>query len=118
MTRIQAKRLRESTAAKAVTVIDPAPTSADASETLRRIGQELAATNYHGESALVVVGGNTLTAVLAAVGAQSLACRGEIGPGLPVSTISGGRFDGVTLITKSGGFGGAELLAKVCGSAA
>ena len=114
-TRRQAMRLRESSLAKAVTVIDPVPTSADAMETVRRIGQELAVMNSPGESALVVVGGNTLTAVLEAVDAASLACRGEIGPGLPVSTISRGRFDGVTLITKSGGFGGADLLACVWG---
>lgn len=114
VTRRQVKRLRESDAAKAVTVIDPVPTSANASETVQRIGEELTGMDHPGETALIVVGGNTLTAVLAAIDAQSLACRGEIAPGLPLSTIIGGRFSGATLISKSGGFGDADLLARVC----
>jgi len=117
VTRRQAERLREHLPAHDTTVIDPVPDCADAAETLERIRQKMAGMDHPDENALVVVGGNTLTAVLDAVNAQSLSCRGEVAPGLPLSTITGGRFDGVTLITKSGGFGDVELLVRICGCA-
>ncbi len=117
VTRRQAERLGKGDARPAVTVIDPVPVSADPAETLKRVRQEIGAMASPAEKALIVVGGNTLAAILDAVDAQSLACLGEIAPGLPLSGIRGGRFDGVTLITKSGGFGDAELLARLCGGA-
>lgn len=115
VTRRQAERLGNGDATAAATVIDPVPVSADPAETLRRVRQEIGAMAAPGEKALIVVGGNTLATVLDAVDAKSLACLGEIAPGLPLSRIAGGRFDGVTLITKSGGFGDVDLLARLCG---
>ena len=115
VTRHQAEQLGRGDARHGVTVIDPVPVSSDSAETLKRVRQEIGAMDPPGDKALIVVGGNTLTATLEAIEAQSLACQGEIAPGLPLSTIIGGRFDGVTLITKSGGFGDGDLLARLCG---
>ncbi|KJS10531.1 MAG: hypothetical protein VR78_13895 [Hoeflea sp. BRH_c9] len=61
-------------------------------------------------SALLVTGGDTLTILLAETGADALDCVGEIGPGLPLSRIIGGRMAGTAIISKSGGFGGPNLL--------
>jgi D-threonate/D-erythronate kinase len=114
VTRRQADHLRAGEASRDIIVIDPVPACADASETMMFIREHIAGMDHPGDRALVVVGGNTLTAVLSAVAARSLACQGEIAPGLPLSIIAGGRFDGVTMITKSGGFGEAELLTRLC----
>lgn len=61
-------------------------------------------------SALLVTGGDSLTILLRALRADALECLGEVGPGLPLSRLIGGRMAGVMLISKSGGFGGPDLL--------
>ncbi len=63
--------------------------------------------------AIVVVGGATLAAALAAAGAQALELAGEVAPGLPLARIVGGRLAGRTVVTRSGGFGGPEDLAAL-----
>ncbi len=60
---------------------------------------------------VMVVGGDTLATVLKAVEAEHLISTGEAAPGVAVSQIIGGRWSGVTLLSKSGGFGTPELLA-------
>jgi uncharacterized protein YgbK (DUF1537 family) len=59
--------------------------------------------------ALVVFGGDTLFAILNALGVKSLEPAGEVLPGVPVSTI---RLPGRTirLVTKAGGFGEPDIL--------
>jgi uncharacterized protein YgbK (DUF1537 family) len=59
---------------------------------------------------IVVAGGETLRSVCNAVGATSLMVRGRLVPGVPCSTIVGGRWDGVTVVSKSGAFGHPLLL--------
>jgi uncharacterized protein YgbK (DUF1537 family) len=59
---------------------------------------------------LVVAGGETLRMLCLALGAGSLAVEGRILPGLPRSVLQGGRWDGVTIVSKSGAFGPAHLL--------
>lgn len=54
---------------------------------------------------LVVSGGDTAAAVLAALGACAVDLGGELEPGVPVGRIVGGTADGVPLVLKSGGFG-------------
>lgn len=61
---------------------------------------------------MFVTGGETLSVVLDAVGALSLDCLGEVGPGLPYSILRGGRLDGCSIISKSGGFGAPDLLGR------
>jgi uncharacterized protein YgbK (DUF1537 family) len=58
---------------------------------------------------LIVAGGETLKAVCLALGAHALQVTGRIVPGLPRSTLQGGRWAGVDVISKSGAFGAREL---------
>ncbi|MBB4421633.1 uncharacterized protein YgbK (DUF1537 family) [Bradyrhizobium sp. CIR48] len=58
---------------------------------------------------LVVAGGETLKAACVALGAHALEVTGRIVPGLPRSTLQGGRWAGVDVISKSGAFGPSEL---------
>ncbi|WP_407151130.1 four-carbon acid sugar kinase family protein [Bradyrhizobium sp. ORS 86] len=62
---------------------------------------------------LIVAGGETLRALCAALGAHALKVTGRIVPGLPCSTIQGGRWDGVEVISKSGAFGAPDLWRKL-----
>lgn len=58
---------------------------------------------------LIVAGGETLKAVCLALGAHALRVTGRIVPGLPRSTLQGGRWAGVDVISKSGAFGARDL---------
>ena len=62
---------------------------------------------------LFVSGGETLRGLAAAVGVDAFEVTGEIAPGLPAARVRGGRWDGVELVSKSGGFGGPDLLARL-----
>ena len=59
---------------------------------------------------LVVIGGETLDAVCQAVGAEALHLDGEFAPGAPCSRLSGGLWDGVKLLSRSGAFGRPSFL--------
>lgn len=59
---------------------------------------------------LVVAGGETLRGLCLSLGARSLEVQGRIVPGLPCSIMRGGRWDGVTVVSKSGAFGHRTLL--------
>lgn len=59
---------------------------------------------------LVVAGGETLRGLCLSLGARSLEVQGRIVPGLPYSIMRGGRWDGVTVVSKSGAFGHRTLL--------
>ena len=63
--------------------------------------------------ALFVTGGETLSHVCAALGAEALEVQGEIEPGIPVSVLRGGKWDGVRVISKSGAFGNAGLIRRL-----
>src|SRR3954451_1947217 len=62
---------------------------------------------------LIATGGETLLRLCLAIGAQRLDLRGEVAVGVPVSRMVGGRWDGATVISKSGGFGAPDLLADL-----
>ncbi len=64
-------------------------------------------------AAVFVSGGDTASLVLAALGARSIELRREFAPGIPQGTLHGGTWDGVTLLTKSGGFGGPDDLVRI-----
>ncbi|MDQ0393264.1 four-carbon acid sugar kinase family protein [Labrys monachus] len=64
---------------------------------------------------LLVTGGETLRAVCDSLRAERLVVESAIEPGLPLSRIGGGRFDGVATISKSGAFGDAGLFVRLCG---
>ncbi|MCG2626898.1 four-carbon acid sugar kinase family protein [Bradyrhizobium sp. WYCCWR 13023] len=81
------------------------------SEAARRIAHELTAliASLDPPGTLIVAGGETLKAVCLALGARALQVTGRIAPGLPRSTLQGGRWAGVDVISKSGAFGAREL---------
>ena len=66
-------------------------------------------------SGLVVIGGETLASVCNVIGAEALCLAGEIMPGVPVSRIGGGLWDGVTLMSRSGAFGAPDFLVRLVG---
>jgi uncharacterized protein YgbK (DUF1537 family) len=62
---------------------------------------------------LFVTGGETLSRVCAALGAEALEVQGEIEPGIPVSVLKGGKWEGVRVISKSGAFGNEGLIRRL-----
>ncbi len=64
---------------------------------------------------LVIAGGETLRDVCDMLEAEWLEVDGEIVPGVPTSVMNGGRWDGVTVVSKSGAFGDAGLLVRLLG---
>jgi D-threonate/D-erythronate kinase len=59
---------------------------------------------------LIVAGGETLREICQSLGATSLEVQGRIVPGVPRSIMGGGRWNGVTVVSKSGAFGHKHLL--------
>jgi len=96
-------------------LLDPVPTAKDAAETTAALMRDVPNLSVKPGEGLMVIGGDTLSAVLAAGHAKAMECLGEIAPGLPVSRIMGGQFDGVEVVTKSGGFGDEALLERMIG---
>jgi D-threonate/D-erythronate kinase len=62
---------------------------------------------------LVAAGGETLRGICDALEADRLDVIGEISPGVPRSILRGGRWDGLAVVSKSGGFGGPDLLKQL-----
>ena len=59
---------------------------------------------------LIAAGGETLREICQSLGATSLEVQGRIVPGVPRSIMRGGRWNGVTVVSKSGAFGHKHLL--------
>ncbi len=64
-------------------------------------------------AALVLTGGDTARAVCAALGTQSLEIHREVAPGVPLSLLQGGPWDGLPVVTKAGAFGTMDTLARL-----
>jgi uncharacterized protein YgbK (DUF1537 family) len=62
---------------------------------------------------LLVVGGETLRALCLSLGTDHLCVVGQILPGVPVSRMVGGRWDGAEIVSKSGAFGDEALLLRI-----
>ena len=60
--------------------------------------------------AIVVTGGDTGTQVCRSLGVEAIRLRGEVAVGIPWGTLRGGVFDGLPIVTKSGGFGSDDAL--------
>ncbi|MCJ2137709.1 Hrp-dependent type III effector protein [Methylobacterium sp. J-026] len=58
---------------------------------------------------LLVAGGETLKALCLALSVECLDVTGQIAPGLPRSTLRGGRWDGLPVVSKSGAFGASAI---------
>ncbi|HET6306626.1 MAG TPA: nucleotide-binding domain containing protein, partial [Rhodopila sp.] len=59
---------------------------------------------------LIAAGGETLRQICQSLGATSLETQGRLLPGLPLSILRGGPWNGVTVVSKSGAFGHPALL--------
>ncbi len=67
---------------------------------------------------LLVSGGETLRALCLSLGTVHLAVMGQVVPGVPVSRMAGGRWDGTQVVSKSGAFGDEGLLLRIASGAA
>ena len=97
----------------ALIVTAPAPREADADAVARRLAQQAVA-RFHasGAGALVLVGGDTARAVLAALGVKALSLRGHVIPSIPWAAADiAGR--AVPVATKAGGFGAPDALTRI-----
>ena len=72
-----------------------------------------AALERHRFAALVLVGGDGAAATLARLGTVSIVIDSQIVEGCPRGTLIGGAADGLTLVTKSGGFGDETTLTTI-----
>ena len=59
---------------------------------------------------LLVTGGETLRGICLGLGVQALEVQGEILPGIPLSVLRGGPWQGVQVVSKSGALGTPDLL--------
>jgi D-threonate/D-erythronate kinase len=64
-------------------------------------------------AALLLSGGDTASLICAAMGVRHIELHDEIAPGIPCGLIRGGEFDGASVVTKSGAFGGSDALIQV-----
>ena len=88
--------------------LDPA---AAAAEIARRFGE--LALELPRPASLIVSGGETLRALCEHRGADHLDLTGQIVPGVPVSVLHGGPWNGVRVVSKSGAFGKPPLLGRL-----
>lgn len=89
----------------------PGP-GADGATVSARLAAAFCRDHLPGRAALVLTGGETASAVLAAMGVQVLDLLGEVGPGLPLSRPLDFP-DAPLIVTKSGGFGAADALVRL-----
>ncbi|ASO19277.1 uncharacterized protein YgbK (DUF1537 family) [Actinoalloteichus hoggarensis] len=66
----------------------------------------------HPVGGLVLTGGDGARAVLDVLGATGLRLLDEVVPGVPRGTILGGRAEGLSVVTKAGGFGDEDVLSS------
>ncbi len=114
-----ARIARDIAKAPCIATVDLPPGRA-ASDAAAVVAQRLAAVlpRLGPPTRLVVIGGETLLAVCGAIGAEALYLEGEWREGVPCSRVSGGMWDGVPLISRSGAFGRRDFLNELFGAAA
>jgi len=61
---------------------------------------------------IVVSGGDTAMSLLDALSARELEIIDELEPLVPIGVIKGGKWEGMIVITKTGGFGGEDVFLK------
>lgn len=66
--------------------------------------------------ALVLSGGDTARLLCSVLAADAIQLGGEVLPGIPWGRLEGGPADGTIVVTKSGGFGGPDVLLRVVDS--
>jgi uncharacterized protein YgbK (DUF1537 family) len=97
-------------ATSGVTLIQAVPGAAPATEqaVAAALGASLLRLSPPPGSLLVISGGATAQSILQMLGVEVLDVLGEIQPGLPIA-----RGGGLTVVTKSGGFGGPDSLSRL-----
>jgi uncharacterized protein YgbK (DUF1537 family) len=94
----------------------PEETQADADRALRRVAEAAAATGADG---MLIFGGDTALALWRRLGLRAVQALGEVLPGVPVSRgVPASRGAGIVFVTKAGGFGAPDLVAKILAMAA
>ncbi len=63
-----------------------------------------------GIGGLILVGGDTAIEVIKSLDARGIRIEGEFLPGIPLARLVGGRFEGLPIVTKAGGFGSEDAL--------
>ena len=89
----------------------PGP-GADGATVSARLAMAFCSDHLPGRATLVLTGGETASAVLAAMGVQVLDLLGEVGSGLPLSRPLDFP-DAPLIVTKSGGFGAVDALVRL-----
>lgn len=85
--------------------------SLDPASVARRFGSLAADLSARHElSGFVVTGGDGARALTAALDVRAIALTGEVAPGIPLGTLSGGPRHGRAIVTKAGGFGSPTAL--------
>jgi uncharacterized protein YgbK (DUF1537 family) len=64
-------------------------------------------------SGLVLTGGDTAMSFVDSLGAVGIGVTGEVEAGVPAVTIVGGKWDGMRVVTKAGGFGDEMTLMRI-----
>jgi uncharacterized protein YgbK (DUF1537 family) len=111
-----AARLRQAGVALAAFDLPPSTARADAARLIAAAMDGLTS-RLAPPATLVVAGGETLRALCLLLGAAHLEVMGQIVPGVPQAVLRGGRWDGVTVISKSGAFGTTGLLRQLLAGA-
>lgn len=73
----------------------------------------ISAGDLAGAQALFLCGGDTASLVCRSIGARRIDLAGEVVPGVPWGILREGKFDGMPVATKSGGFGERDTLIRV-----
>ncbi|WP_150252327.1 four-carbon acid sugar kinase family protein [Nocardiopsis deserti] len=105
------ERFDPSTAHTALVAPEDRDGELDPAAVARRMGEFAAAlAGRHELSGFVVTGGDGARALTRALEARAIALTGEVAPGIPIGTLSGGPRHGRAIVTKAGGFGSPTAL--------
>jgi uncharacterized protein YgbK (DUF1537 family) len=105
--RLEARGGRVLVAAPAVAGGDPGGLVRDLAEAARR---EI---EHASPRTLLLTGGETAYRVCRALAAEGIALGGEAAPGVAAGVLLGGPWEGLTVLTKAGGFGDADTLVQI-----
>ena len=80
----------------------------------KALGESINADSIIGKSALLVLtGGQTAYFVTQVLGASGIEVKGEIEKFIPFGILIGGKYEGVPVVTKAGGFGSQQVIANI-----